>query len=78
MMSEVNFINDGFSFKVPVYFIQGENDILTPPEITKKYFDKIAAPQKEFYLIPGAAHGFNQAVVDAQYIVLKKLVLKND
>jgi pimeloyl-ACP methyl ester carboxylesterase len=78
MMSEVNFMNDGLLFKVPVYFFQGENDILTPPQTTKEYFDKITAPQKEFYLIPGAAHGYNQAVVDAQYKIVKKLVAKKD
>jgi pimeloyl-ACP methyl ester carboxylesterase len=76
MMSEIDFIKDILEYKVPVYFIQGENDILTPQKATKDYFDKITAPVKEFHIIPGAAHGFNQAVVDAQYYVLKKLILK--
>jgi hypothetical protein len=49
---------------------------LLPQKITKDYFDKITAPVKEFHLIPGAAHGYNQAVVDAQYNVLKKLITK--
>jgi pimeloyl-ACP methyl ester carboxylesterase len=76
MMSEIDFMKDILEYKVPVYFIQGENDILTPQKITKDYFDKITAPVKEFHLIPGAAHGYNQAVVDAQYNVLKKLITK--
>ena len=75
MMNEIDFLNGELNFKIPVYFIQGEHDILTPKEITKAYFDKINAPVKEFYLIQGAAHGFNQAVVDAQYRVLRHFVL---
>ncbi|WP_018478897.1 alpha/beta fold hydrolase [Pontibacter roseus] len=68
----VNFMKDGLRYKTPVYFIQGEEDILTAPELTKAYFDKVRAPKKEFMLVPGAAHGHNQAVVDAQYKAVKK------
>jgi pimeloyl-ACP methyl ester carboxylesterase len=72
MMFNIDFMEDGLNFETPVYLIQGENDILTPREITKKYFDNISAPKKEFVLVPGAAHGYNQAVVDAQYRILKR------
>ncbi|WP_205504004.1 alpha/beta fold hydrolase [Rufibacter psychrotolerans] len=72
MGAGVNFMKDGLRYKVPVYFIQGEQDILTPKELTQAYFDKLKAPRKEFVLVPGAAHGHNQAVVDAQYTAVKK------
>ncbi|WP_051360034.1 alpha/beta fold hydrolase [Adhaeribacter aquaticus] len=72
MMAGVNFMNDGLRYKIPVFLIQGEEDILTPKELTKAYFDKLKAPKKEFELVPGAAHGHNQAVVDAQYRAVKK------
>ncbi|MFD1184999.1 alpha/beta hydrolase [Pontibacter rugosus] len=72
MGAGVNFMQDGLHYKVPVYFIQGEEDILTPKELTKAYFDKVKAPKKEFILVPGAAHGHNQAVIDAQYKAVKK------
>ncbi|MBC5775306.1 alpha/beta hydrolase [Pontibacter sp. KCTC 32443] len=72
MGAGVNFMKDGLHYKIPVYFIQGEEDILTPKELTKAYFDKVRAPKKEFVLVPGAAHGHNQAVVDAQYKVVKE------
>ncbi|CAN5500018.1 hypothetical protein BH23BAC1_BH23BAC1_24980 [soil metagenome] len=71
MITDVDFNNDGLKFKVPVYLIQGEEDILTSKEITKIYFDSIDAPKKEYFLIPGAAHGLNQSVVDTQYQILK-------
>ena len=75
MSSTVDFMKEGLEFKVPVYLIQGEEDILTPQEMTKAYFDKINAPEKEFFLIPGAAHGFNQSVVDMHYKIMVERIL---
>ncbi|QCR23591.1 alpha/beta fold hydrolase [Pontibacter sp. SGAir0037] len=72
MEAEVNFMKNGLHYKIPVYLIQGEEDILTSKELTKAYFDKVKAPKKEFVLVPGAAHGHNQAVIDAQYNAVKK------
>ncbi|MBA9078657.1 alpha/beta hydrolase [Rufibacter quisquiliarum] len=68
----IDFMTNGFQYKIPVYFIQGEEDILTAKEVTKAYFDKVKAPEKEFVLVPGAAHGHNQAVIDAQYKAVRK------
>ena len=75
MASGVDFMKDGLHFKIPVYLIQGEADILTARELTKEYFDKLQAPKKEFLLLPGAAHGHNQSVIDAQYKLAKKSLL---
>jgi pimeloyl-ACP methyl ester carboxylesterase len=69
--AEVDFRKDGLVYEIPVYFIQGEEDLLTPSELTKAYFDQVRAPKKKFILVPGAAHGHNQAVIDAQYKVVK-------
>ncbi|MBK6266976.1 alpha/beta hydrolase [Marivirga sp. S37H4] len=74
MSATVDFMKDGLNFKIPVYLVQGEEDILTSKEITKAYFDAISAPEKEYFLLPEAAHGHNQSVVDMQYHVLKKYV----
>ena len=75
MMATVNLLNDGTVFKIPVYLVQGEEDILTPAEITKDYFNKISAPKKEFFLLPKTAHGFNLSVIEAQYQIMKGLAL---
>ncbi|MBB6611025.1 alpha/beta hydrolase [Pontibacter sp. Tf4] len=72
MAADVDFIKNGLHYKIPVYFIQGDKDILTAPALTKAYFDKVKAPKKEYILVPGAAHGHNQAVIDAQYKAVKK------
>lgn len=75
MGATIDFMNGGTEFEIPVYFVQGEGDILTPREISKEYFEKIKAPKKGYFLVKGAAHGHNQAVVDMQYKVLKEYVL---
>ena len=75
MMAAINLLNDGTVFKIPVYLLQGEEDILTPVEITKDYFDKISAPKKEFFLLPKTAHGFNLSVIETQYRIMRALPL---
>ncbi|HLA55307.1 MAG TPA: alpha/beta hydrolase [Flavobacterium sp.] len=76
MVADINFMKNGLVFKTPVYFIQGEEDITTPAASTKAYFDKITAPEKQYILLPKAAHGFNEAVVNAQYKIFKGIVVK--
>ena len=73
MSANINFLNDNVDFKIPVYFIQGNEDIMTPKESSKNYFEKIKAPKKEYYLLPNAAHGFNESVVEAQYKIFKSI-----
>ena len=73
MTETIHFSTTDLDFRIPVYILQGEEDILTSKEFTKPYFDKIRAPVKKYYLIPGAAHGFNQSVLDVQYKVMKDI-----
>lgn len=71
--SSINFLKNNLNLNLPVYLIQGEQDILTPKELTRKYFDQLTAPEKIYILLPKSAHGFNQAVVDAQYKIFKSI-----
>lgn len=73
MRSEINFMKTNLDFKIPVYIIQGNEDLLTPKEITKKYFDKINAPKKKYYLLPKTAHGFNMAVQKKKFKIFKEI-----
>lgn len=43
-------------YEVPVYYILGGNDWQTPYVIAQKYFEKIQAPNKKFFLVPDAGH----------------------
>ena len=73
MRSSINFMADKLDFKLPVFLIQGEEDILTPKESTRQYFDSLKAPEKKYILLSKTAHGFNQAVVDAQSKIFKSI-----
>jgi pimeloyl-ACP methyl ester carboxylesterase len=76
MSNTINFLADKLTFKIPIYLIQGEEDLLTPKELTSDYFKKIKAPTKEYYLLPNTAHGFNQSVLETQYRICKKIKLQ--
>lgn len=43
-------------YEVPVHYILGEADTITPPELTKEYYEMIDAPLKTLTVIPGAGH----------------------
>lgn len=59
------------SFGVPVYFIQGEDDLFAPTPVAVEYFNSLKAPDKNLYIIPGAGHF---ALVTDQAKFLKALV----
>lgn len=75
MSASINLLENGLVYEIPVFLIQGNKDILTPLEISKAYFDKITAPKKGYFTVSGAAHGFNQPVVDMLYSILHSQVL---
>ena len=70
LSSTINFSKDGLAFRIPVYFIQGKEDIQTPEVITKEYYNKLKAPEKRFIVLPKTDHGFNQSVIDAHYRIM--------
>lgn len=54
---------DGFDYResitsleIPSFFLNGESDYNCPWELVKEYTEIIDAPDKEFFLIPDAAH----------------------
>ncbi|WP_169051685.1 alpha/beta fold hydrolase [Flavobacterium sp. H122] len=73
MTANIDNLRDYTEFKIPIYFIQGEEDILTPAESTKAYFEKIKAPSKKYIPLAKTAHGFNQAVLDTQYKLFREI-----
>jgi pimeloyl-ACP methyl ester carboxylesterase len=49
-------------FKCPVFIFSGAHDRTTPETLAKAFFDRIAAPKKQFFEIQRAAHYvFNEA-----------------
>lgn len=74
MFSRVDLPRLGMDFKIPVFIVQGAEDLVATPDVAKRYFDGITAPQKEFVLVPRAGHDPNQATIDAAYQILSQRV----
>ncbi|UOK41698.1 MULTISPECIES: alpha/beta hydrolase [Flavobacterium] len=73
MAASIDFMKDNLDFKIPVYLIQGNEDNLTPKEMSKKYFAAIKAPKNEYFILPKAAHRFNLSVLETQYKIFKTI-----
>ncbi|MGW8728464.1 alpha/beta fold hydrolase [Streptomyces sp. NPDC055808] len=47
---------DGTTFGLPFFIFQGDQDVLTPTDRAKRFFDDVRAPVKDFALIEDAGH----------------------
>ncbi|WP_031012683.1 alpha/beta fold hydrolase [Streptomyces sp. NRRL F-5727] len=47
---------DGTDFALPFFVFQGEKDVLTSPELARRFFDDVRAPVKGFALIEECSH----------------------
>ena len=56
LMEKADIRNYGADYQVPVYYIMGANDYNSPYLLAKSFFDEIAAPDKQIFLIPDADH----------------------
>ena len=71
--SKVDLYKLGADFAVPVFLLQGEQDLVTMPATSKRYFDSIQAPRKQFVMLPRTGHDPNPAMMDAQFKLLKEV-----
>lgn len=71
--SKIDLYQLGPRFEMPFYMVQGEQDLLTMPAPSKRYFDFIEAPHKEFVLVPRTGHDPNPPMVATQLQLLKKI-----
>jgi pimeloyl-ACP methyl ester carboxylesterase len=46
----------GTDFAIPIFIVQGQEDLTALPGLAKIYFDSIKASRKQFYLVPGTGH----------------------
>jgi len=53
---DYDFASLGFDYEVPVTFVQGAGDRISPVGLARKYFDAIRAPRKQFVTVTGAGH----------------------
>lgn len=74
MLSRVDLPALGSEFQVPVFIAQGAEDLVTVPDVAKRYFDGISAPEKRFVLVPRAGHDPNRPMLDAVYELISRYV----
>ena len=74
MFSKVDLPGLGMAFEIPVFIIHGSEDLVATPDVAKRYFDGIKAPEKEFILVPHAGHDPNLAMIDAQYKIMTERI----
>src|SRR5665213_2755729 len=55
-MVQRNLAQLGAEFAIPMFFIEGDADYITPIEPAEQYFKSITAPHKEFVQFPGGDH----------------------
>jgi proline iminopeptidase len=63
----------GTTFQIPMFYIQGAEDLMTPTSLVKDYFARVQAPHKELILVPGAGH---QAINVASDRFLREMVAR--
>lgn len=73
MFSGVDFTRRA-RFAVPVFLLQGAEDLLTTADVTQAYFDALTAPKKVLLVVPRVGHDPNQRMIDAQFKLLQEQV----
>lgn len=73
LLSTVDLPSLGPEFGVPVFMIQGSGDLVTTPDVAKRYFDSIRAPAKRYILLRRTGHDPNPAMLEAMFEVLKEI-----
>lgn len=56
----------GTRFAMPVTMIQGHEDLVTPPEVSRAYYETLTAPKKTYVLLARTGHDPNRIMIDAQ------------
>ena len=74
MFSKVDLAALGMAFEIPVFIIQGSEDLVATPDVAKRYFDGLKAPEKEFVLVPNAGHDPNVAMIEAQFAIVSQRI----
>lgn len=70
MGPQINLRALGPAFAMPVYLLQGDQDLVTPLTVSKAYFETLSAPTKEFLILPRTGHDPNPTMMDTQLQVL--------
>ncbi|MCL2008528.1 MAG: alpha/beta hydrolase [Treponema sp.] len=56
LVDEYDIHKFGTEYKIPVFYLMGEDDFQTPYPLAKDFFNEISSPNKIFFSIPKAGH----------------------
>jgi len=71
MSSGVDLPTLGTAFAIPVFIVHGSEDLVAIPDVARRYFESITAPQREFVLVPHTGHDLNVALIDVQSKIMR-------
>jgi pimeloyl-ACP methyl ester carboxylesterase len=69
-LEQVDLAALGTDFAVPIYFVEGQEDLTAPPALAKAYFETIRAPGKRFTTVAATGHQPSAAAIDAVWKIL--------
>lgn len=75
MLWQMDLMTQRTELQLPVFLVQGEEDLLTPPAVTRAYVERLTAPRKVLVTVPRAGHDPNGPLLEAQLHVLREQVL---
>lgn len=75
MASHIDLPALGTDFAIPMFFVEGAQDLLALPGVAQRYYNSLHAPQKHMVILEHAGHDPNQDVVDAEYKILRERIL---
>jgi pimeloyl-ACP methyl ester carboxylesterase len=70
LLAAVDLRRLGARFDIPIYLVQGAEDLVTTPDVARAWFDTIDAPRKGYVLVQRSGHDPNQAVLAAVRTIL--------
>ncbi|MGA7158007.1 MAG: alpha/beta hydrolase [Acidobacteriaceae bacterium] len=73
-LMKVNLPALGTTFDLPIFIVQGQEDLTAPPELAKAYVERIHAPRKQFYLVAGTGHEDSVASLHLMLKILEEQV----
>ena len=53
---KIDFLKEIKKFDIPIFFIAGKYDFVTPTSLVQKFYDELDAPKKELIVFKNSGH----------------------
>jgi pimeloyl-ACP methyl ester carboxylesterase len=74
-LTHVNLKTLGDTFLLPMFIIQGQEDLTAPPDLARSWLEGLNAPVKQFYLVPATGHEPSPASIDlTRKIIMERVI----